>query len=160
MKLADPLYVGLLSATLLVGCSSTGGSASPLIPNKAIQLTANSSISLANLAIGALVVGAIHLYYDPLAPNWEIEESRINEDTYRFSLKMKRYHTGGAGESIQILKRRASQLQMAQGYGGYLLMEYTESIDSQTLGARRMAEGTIKLVQRQQADSFMQNDHY
>lgn len=160
MKLADPLYVGLLSASLLVGCSSTGGSASPLIPNKAIQLSAKSSISLANLAMGALVVGAIHLYYDPLAPNWEIEELRLTEDTYRLSLKMKRYHTGGAGESIQILKRRASMLQREQGYGNYLLMEYTEGIDSQTIGARRVAEGTIKLVQRQQADSFMQNDRY
>jgi hypothetical protein len=137
----------------LVGCSST----SPLIPNKTLQLTSKYSISLATLAKGALIVGAIQLIYDPLAPNWEIEEARINEDTYRFSMIMKRYHTGGGGESIQILKRRASQLQVEQGYSTYILMEYTEGIDSQTLGARRVAEGTIKLVQRQQADSFMQN---
>ena len=71
---------------------------------------------------------------------------------------MKRYHTGGAGESIQILKRRASQLQYEQGYASYQIMEYSEGIDSQTIGARRMAEGTIKLVQRQQADSFMLNE--
>jgi len=78
----------------LVGCSSTGGSgssASPLIPNKAIQLTAGTSVSLSTLMLGA----AIYLYYDPLAPNWEIEEARLNEDTFRFSMKMKRYHTGG-----------------------------------------------------------------
>lgn len=140
----------------LVGCSSTGGSgstASPLIPNKAIQLTAGTSVSLSTLMLGA----AIYLYYDPLAPNWEIEEARLNEDTFRFSMKMKRYHTGGAGESIQILKRRASQLQYEQGFGGYQIVEYTEGIDSQTIGARRVAEGTIRLVQRQQADSFLQN---
>lgn|SRR5574343_463443 len=139
-----------------LGCSSTGSSgsaASPLIPNKAIQLTANTSISLSTLALGA----AIYLYYDPLAPNWEIEESKLNDDTYRFAMKMKRYHTGGAGESIQILKRRASQLQYEQGFGGYQIVEYTEGIDSQTIGARRVAEGTIRLVQRQQADSFLQN---
>ncbi len=107
-----------------------------------------------------LVIGAIYLVYDPLAPNWEIEESRLNDDTYRFSLKMKRYHTGGAGESIQILKRRASKIQYEQGFSGYQILEYTEGIESQTIGARRMAEGTIKLVQRQQADSFLQNERY
>ena len=104
-----------------------------------------------------LVIGAIYLVYDPLAPNWEIEEARLNDDTYRFSLKMKRYHTGGAGESIQILKRLASQLQYEQGFGSYQIVEYTEGIDSQTIGARRIAEGVVRLVQRQQADSFLQN---
>ncbi|UCV04549.1 hypothetical protein [Dechloromonas denitrificans] len=114
-------------------------------------------MSLSTLATAAVVGAAIYLVYDPLAPNWEIEESRLNEDTYRFSLKMKRYHTGGAGESMQALKRRASQIQYEQGFAGYQILEYTEGIDSQTIGARRMAEGVIKLVQRQQADSFLQN---
>ena len=112
------------------------------------------------VASALIVIGAIYLVYDPLAPNWEIEESRLNDDTYRFSLKMKRYHTGGAGESIQIVKRRASKIQYEQGFSGYQILEYTEGIESQTIGARRMAEGTIKLVQRQQADSFLQNERY
>ncbi len=99
----------LVAATVLVtGCSSTGSGGSPLIPNKALQLTANTSVSLSTLASAAVIAAAVYVVYDPLAPNWEIEESRLNDDTYRFSLKMKRYHTGGAGESIQILKRRAS----------------------------------------------------
>lgn len=157
MKLAVFLMVAGLAVT---GCSSTGSTASPLIPNKSIQLTAKTSVSLSSLATAAVVVAAIYFVYDPLAPNWEIEESRLNEDTYRFSLKMKRYHTGGAGESIQILKRRAGKLQYEQGFAGYHILEYTEGIDSQTIGARRIAEGTIKLVQRQQADSFLQNERY
>ena len=144
----------------LTGCSSTGSTASPLIPDKAIQLTAKTSVSLSTLATVAVVAAAIYLVYDPLAPNWEIEESRLNEDTYRFSLKMKRYHTGGSGESMQILKRRAGTLQHEQGFAGYQILEYTEGIESQTIGARRVAEGTIKLVQRQQADSFLQNERY
>jgi hypothetical protein len=115
---------------------------------------------MSTLATAAVVVAAIYVVYDPLAPNWEIEESKLNADTYRFSLKMKRYHTGGAGESIQILKRHAGRIQYEQGFAGYQILEYTEGIESQTLGARRMAEGTIKLVQRQQADSFLQNGHY
>jgi hypothetical protein len=95
--------------------------------------------------------------YDPLAPNWEIEESKLNEETYRLSLKMKRFHTGGAGESLQIFKRRAVQLQFEQGYGGYQILEYTEGIDSQTIGARRVGEGVVRMVQRRQADSFLMN---
>ena len=150
----------LISAGLiLAGCGSVGGSgsATPLVSDKVIQLTAKTSVSLSTLATAAVVGAAIYLVYDPLAPNWEIEESRLNEDTYRFSLKMKRYHTGGAGESMQALRRRASQIQYEQGFAGYQILEYTEGIDSQTIGARRMAEGVIKLVQRQQADSFLQN---
>lgn len=155
-------YAALLIAAgvILSGCTSASKTALPIIPDKAIQLTAKTSLKLSTLATGLVVAAAIYVVYDPLAPNWEIEESRLNEDTYRFSLKMKRYHTGGAGESIQIFKRRASQLQYEQGFANYQILEYTEGIDSQTLGARRMAEGTIKLVQREQADSFRLNDRY
>lgn len=105
-----------------------------------------------------VAAAGILLVYDPLAPNWDIEESRLSEDTFHYSLKMKRYHTGGAGESMQILKRRIVQKQAELGYGGYQLLDYSEGIDSQTLAARRYAEGTVKLVQRQQADSFGQNE--
>lgn len=137
-----------LSAALLV---STG---------VVLSSYSNTSQSLSSAVTGAFVAAAIYVVYDPLAPNWEIEESRLNDDTYRFSLKMKRYHTGGAGESIQILKRRASQLQYEQGFESYHILEYTEGIDSHTLGARRVAQGTIKLVQREEADSFRLNDRY
>lgn len=148
------------SGLFLAGCSTSTKTASPIIPDKAIQLTAKTSVKLSTLATGLAVAAAIYVIYDPLAPNWEIEESRLNDDTYRFSLKMKRYHTGGSGESIQILKRRASQLQYEQGFANYQILEYTEGIDSHTIGARRVAEGTIKLVQREQADSFRLNDRY
>ncbi|AXS79178.1 hypothetical protein [Dechloromonas sp. HYN0024] len=145
----------LIASALLAGCGN-----SPLIPNQTIALTAKKSVSLASLATAGVVVGAIYLIYDPLAPNWEIEESKVAPDVYRFSMKMKRYHTGGAGESVQILKRRASQLQYENGFGSYQILEYTEGIDSQTIGARRVAEGTIRLVQRQDADSFRLNEGY
>ena len=146
----------MAACLILAGCSSTGGG-SPLIPNKTLQLTATTSVSLASLAAAAVVGAAAYVVYDPLAPNWEIEESKLNEETYRLSLKMKRFHTGGAGESLQIFKRRAAQLQFEQGYGGYQILEYTEGIDSQTVGARRVGEGVVRMVQRRQADSFLMN---
>lgn len=149
------LAASLIAAVCLAGCGT-----SPLIPNETIQLTAKTGISLSSLATVAVVGAAIYLVYDPLAPNWEIEESRLSPDVYRFSMKMKRYHTGGAGESVQILKRRASQLQYENGFASYQILEYTEGIDSQTIGARRMAEGTIRLVQRQEADSYKMNERY
>lgn len=145
----------LIASACLAGCGGT-----PLIPNETIQLTAKTGISLSSLATAAVVGAAIYLVYDPLAPNWEIEESKLSPDVYRFSMKMKRYHTGGAGESVQILKRRASQLQYENGFASYQILEYTEGIDSQTIGARRVAEGTVRLVQRQGADSFKLNDGY
>ncbi|HEX6733255.1 MAG TPA: hypothetical protein VF096_00465 [Azonexus sp.] len=155
MKRAAPF---LLAAALAVGgCSSPGSTPDPLIPDKVIHLTSETSIKLSSLANAVVVAAAIYFIYDPLAPNWEIEEARLNDTTYRLSMKMKRYHTGGTGESIQLLKRRASQLQYSNGFHSYQILEYTEGIDSQTLGARRVAEGVIRLVQQQQADSFLQN---
>lgn len=145
------------AVVILAGCSTPGGPGAPLIPNKTIELTPALKLSLAGVVSGALALGAIHYIYDPLAPNWEIEETRISEDTFRLSLKMKRYHTGGAGESMRAVRRRAEQLQGAFGFGGYQLTEFNEGIESQTLGARRVAEGTIRLVKRESADSFLQN---
>lgn len=150
----------LALAGAMSACSSSTQTARPLIPDKALQLTAKTSVKLSTIATGLAIAGAIYMVYDPLAPNWEIEESKLNQDTYRFALKMKRYHTGGAGESIQILKRRASTLQYEQGFGDFQILEYTEGIDSETIGARRVAHGVIKLVQRQEADSFRLNERY
>lgn len=144
-------------ALVMSGCSSRGSTASPLIPDKVVQLTAGTSIKLSSLATAAVVAAAIYVVYDPLAPNWEIEEARLNDNTYRLSMKMKRFHTGGSGESIQLLKRRASQLQHEQGFSTYQILEYSEGIDSQTIAARRMAEGVIRLVRQEQADSYLQN---
>lgn len=157
MKILPLMLAAAISSS---GCSTATKTASPLIPAKSIQLTANTAISMSTVVTALAVAAAIYIVYDPLAPNWEIEESKLNDDTYRFSMKMKRYHTGGSGESIQILKRRASQLQYEQGFAKYHILEYTEGIDSQTIGARRVAEGTIKLVQREQADSFRLNERY
>lgn len=149
--------LSVLAMALLAGCTTSGGGGAPLIPDKAIPLTSAVKVTLAGAVSGGLVLGAIHQIYDPLAPNWEIDEVRLADDTFRFALKMKRYHTGGSGESIQAVRRRATQLQGELGYGGYQLLGFSEGIESETLGARRVAEGTIRLVKREAADSFLQN---
>lgn len=134
----------------LAACSATH----PLVPDKMIYLSGGHAVSLAGVAGAAAVIGTAYLIYDPLAPNWEIEEVRLSEDSFRLSMTMKRFHTGGAGEALQAFKRRAGQLQEQFGYRQYLIAEYQEGIDSQTLGARRVANGLIRLGQRLEADSF------
>lgn len=128
---------------LMSGCSSTGGTPFTLATNTNLKL---------GVALGA--AAAIYLIYDPLAPNWELEEKKLSDDTYRLSMKMKRFHTGGSGEAMQILKRRASQLREEGGHVSYEILEYTEGIESRTLGAQRVAEGLIRIVRRESADSF------
>jgi hypothetical protein len=139
--------MALVSAVLaLSGCSSTGSGGNAPDTRQGHPADCRYSRFHVDPGGGRGPGGGGYVVYDPLAPNWEIEESRLNDSTYRFSMKMKRYHTGGAGESIQILKRRASQLQFEQGFGSYQIMEYSEGIDSQTIGARRVAEGVVRLV--------------
>lgn len=147
----------------LGACSSvgSGSSAQPIIPDKMIRLTPSIGMPLGDVAAGAVAAVLIHFIYDPLAPNWEIKEEQLADDTFHLDLRMKRYHTGGGGEAMQVLKRRAMLLKRERGFGDYQLLEFTEGIDSKTLGAQRVAEGTIKLVQRQKpaaADSFLMND--
>ncbi len=137
----------ILAGTLsLAGCSTSG--------TGTFALASNTNVSL-GLAAGAAL--AIYLIYDPLAPNWEIEEARLADDSYRLSMKMKRFHTGGSGEALQLLKRRASQLQQENGFASYQIATYSEGIDSHTLGAQRVAEGTIRLIRAEPADSFALN---
>lgn len=149
--------LGILS---LAACSTASTPASPLIADKAIQLTAGTAVKLSTVAAAAAVAGGVYLIYDPFAANWDIEESMVNDQTYRLSLTMKRFHTGGAGESLQVLKRRASQLQHEKGFAGYQILEYTEGIESRTIGSRRVADGVVRLVQRLEADSFSMNENY
>ena len=152
MKRTWPLF----PLAFMAACSSPG-TTTPIVPDGVIQLTPSISIPLEGVVAGVVVAAVIYFVYDPLAPNWKIREERLSEDTYRLDLRMKRYHTGGAGEAMQVLKRRAAVLKREQGYGDYQLIEFTEGIDSKTLGAQRVAEGTIKLVQRKAADAFQLN---
>ncbi len=146
----------LLCVAALAACS-TATSTHTLIPNKSLNLSPSLRVPLEAVAATGVAAVIIYLVYDPLAPNWEIQEQRLADDTYRFDLRMKRYHTGGAGEAMQVLRRRAAALQREQGFGDYQLVEYSEGIESQTLGAQRVAEATVRLLPTRTADSFLQN---
>ncbi|MFT3851047.1 MAG: hypothetical protein QM739_21090 [Propionivibrio sp.] len=88
----------------------------------------------------------LYVIYDPLAPNWSIKEKALGKESYYVSLRAKSFRTGGDGEAIQILKRRAMQLKRERGYEDFRIVDYSEGIESSTPFTHRYSEGTIQLV--------------
>jgi hypothetical protein len=83
---------------------------------------------------------------DPLAPNWDIEEAPLGDHHIHFSLRMKRYYAGGAGEAQSHFHRRAKELMRLNGFSGYRVVEYQESLESSVLGSQRTATGVVVLT--------------
>jgi len=159
----DGAFVSPLGTTRSVN-PTTG----ELRTQSSLSVSSNSEVSAETLAgAGALVVfgmpvnatglpGAVfspanaallYIIYDPLAPNWTIKEKALNADTYYLSLRAKSFRTGGDGEAIQVVKRRALQLQREKGYASYRILDYSEGIESSTPLTHRVSEGTIQLVE-------------
>ena len=146
------LGVGLVATLLLAtGCGNlnstypNGGRS--IMPVGTVQLTEHVNIPITTLIgyTGALAVA--YIVIDPLAPNWEVKETKLSSSEYQLSLRMKYFHTGGDGESRQVFRRRAAKLAREGGYGGYQIVSYSEGIDSTTVpAAQQVSEGVIQLV--------------
>lgn len=160
----------LLSGFTISGCSTTSSMnpvSGELSSEPSVVVTKNSSVSASTLGGAAIlsVVGhpvsalglpgeifsnahtaLLFIIYDPLAPNWSIEERPLTSDTYHLSMRAKSFRTGGDGESLQIVKRRASQLQRAKGYESYRILDYSEGVESSTPFTHRVSEATIQLL--------------
>lgn len=119
---------------------------SAIIPDATIKLSPSHAYTLEKLLISAAGAALLYYVYDPLAPNWSIEEAKYADDVYRLSMKMKRYHNGGDGEAMMIFRRRATELKYAGGYADFEILEFQEGIESSTLAAQRYSEGIIRLV--------------
>lgn len=124
-----------------------------LAPLKAVALAGAVRYAVTEYASNAAYLGlagaaivAAYVIYDPLAPNWTIEERILDRDTYRLSMRAKSFRTGGDGESGLILKRRAQQLQRERGAPSYRILDYSEGIESSTPFTHRYAEGVVQLV--------------
>ncbi|MEI7429526.1 MAG: hypothetical protein WCL27_03650 [Betaproteobacteria bacterium] len=151
MKLMIRRIVSIFfAASLMASCGTTTPAAIPsagsLIPNATVQVTTGIAYTSQQIFSVGVVGGVLYLIYDPLAPNWSIEEKILNEDTYALSLKAKSFRTGGDGEAMRILKRRALYLQRERGYASYKILDYSEGIESSTPLTHRFSEGTIQLV--------------
>ena len=110
------LVTALAGSLLLAGCArwdSVGGSyphKSSLLPNAQIKLSETISYSLEKIVLTGAGAWILYNIYDPLAPNWEVVEAKVADNVYVLDLKMKRFHTGGSGEAMMVIKRRAEQL--------------------------------------------------
>jgi len=133
-----------LALTAFTGCSTleNTGSKSALIPNQALNISNSLSISLESMAAGALLFAVM----DPLAPNWQIEQTRLGENRFRIALKKKRFTTGGDGEAAPAFYRRAEQIAGEMGAGRYRVVEFTEGIDSAVPIAQRIAQGIVEII--------------
>ena len=151
----------LTVALALTGCSSqpvngvryypesgaaAGGS---IVGNSALKLTPNISVEQEKLVIWGAYAGVAWLVLDPLAPNWHVEEAPLSDNHIHLSLKMKRYYTGGAGEARAVFHRRAKELMRYNGFDGYQVVEYSESLESSVLGSQRVAVGVIRMASKE-----------
>jgi hypothetical protein len=139
-----PLTPNLVaSGETVIGAAGTAA-AGLILPSLRTTIGADSA---AGAGLAAAVAGALlYFLYDPLAPNWTIQEQALDAETYRLSLRAKHFRVGGDGEALRIVKRRATQLQREKGYGAYRLLDYSEGVESATPFTYRVSEGTIQLV--------------
>ena len=145
-NLSDALDVGAISrGTDSGGATKYSLPATSLVPNASLRLTPNFSLSLENMLIGA----AIFYFVVPLAPNWEGELRRVSEDTFSIAMRSKRFRsTGGDGEAGRAFRRNAERIVREGGFAGYDILAYNEGIESELIGAYRVAEGTIRVQPR------------
>lgn len=134
---------------LATGCSTTPTElanrvlpSSVLVPDYSLPVSRSLSIPLESAVAAALV----YWFVDPLGPNWEVAERQISPTLVHLSLRKKRITTGGDGEPPQIVRRRATELAQKAGLGGYQILEYTESTESETIGARRVTTALVQLT--------------
>lgn len=145
------LAVGLV--LILAGCTTKTWNIpneASIIPSGTVQIAPGVSYSLEQLAMTGLAGAVLYVVYQPLAPNWTIEEAALNENTYYVRLQAKRFRIGGDGESMLVLKRRALKLQHEGGYASYRILDYSEGIESGTPVAQKFSEGIIQLVRAEQ----------
>jgi hypothetical protein len=136
--------LALCLAALCGGCTGIDGLSSRgiIIPNETVTISRSLSIPLESVAAGA----ALYVIIDPLAPNWQIEETQLDPGRYLIAMKKKRFTTGGDGEAAQIFYRRAAQIARDQGGARYRVVAFSEGIESTVPIAQRVAQGIVEVV--------------
>jgi len=131
---------GLLFLVALGGCNGY-----PLVAPRDVAVTPTHTYTYEQVLAIAAVAAATYWYVDPLAPNWEVNEFEVDNDKFRITLRKKRMSTGGDGEAVELFNRHAERIAELRGYEKFVVLSYSERIESDTLGARRMARGTIRI---------------
>jgi hypothetical protein len=142
-KLLLPRVAAAALLMLLAGCSGVDGlrSSNMIIPPDVVTVSKSLSVPMESIAAAA----AVYLIVDPLAPNWQIEQSKLNDNRYRIAMRKKRFNTGGDGEVMPAFNRRAEQLVRDHGAQRYRIIEFNEGVDSGIIG-QRVAQGVVELL--------------
>ena len=127
----------------LAGCSSMDDYTGPrtLIPARTLNVSPSLQIPAEGIAAGLLIYAIV----DPLAPNWKVDVEPLGTRRYRVNLTMKRFITGGEGESTQVFRRAAEKLQHEGGFSEYAVLSFSEGIESKVTIAQRVASGVVEL---------------
>lgn len=132
---------GTLGSSKPLGQDPRGDGVKTVVPNKTLHVAPSAQIPLEGLLLGA----AVYWYVDPLAPNWQVEETRLSADRYRIALRRKPVTNGGDGEADAIFRRRAEQLAHDQGKAEFVILEFNTGIESTLPFPQRVATGVVLL---------------
>lgn len=155
--------IALLAAGIAISVSACATRLESIPPSGSIipgegkvQVTPNTGYSYSELLLWPVTTWALdqiwsdplklYFVYQPFAANWSIEEAALDDSTYYVRLQAKRYRTGGDGEAMSVLKRRAKQLQHERGFVAYRILEYSEGIESTTIASQRYSEGIVQFA--------------
>jgi hypothetical protein len=134
--------ITLILLAFLTGCSTPWRLAS----DNPVPIS-NSFQPPLDLLVGTAIVGAAAMYVvDPLAPNWEVRTTPVDEARVEISLRKKRFSVGGDGEAYALFRRHAQDLATEAGAGGFEVLSYAEEIQSETTYARRLSRGVVRLL--------------
>lgn len=132
------IAIAAATALLLQGCS-------PIVPTGTVEVTENISYTYAEVLGAVIIVAAMWYVVDPLAPNWEIKDSKLDDTHYRIDMRKKRVTTGGDGEAIDLFHRQAEAVAAQVKSQGYSILTWNEGVDSDFPIARRWARGVIEV---------------
>lgn len=141
--------VAVCLAVLSTGCTTTEyvvPAEGTIIPTGNVHISPTVSYTFEQIAMSLAAGLVLNAIYQPMAPNWSVEEAILDDNTYYLRLQAKRFRTGGDGEAMMVLKRRARQLQYERGFAGYRILDYNEGIESSTPISQRFSEGIVQLV--------------
>lgn len=101
---------------------------------------------LAGCSSNALLAGgatAAALYYEDNVV-FQASDEALGQNRFQITVDKTRFIGGRDGELWQIFKRRAADIVKREGCSGYMVLEYTEGIESAIVAGRRVGRGVIE----------------
>lgn len=142
--------LSLMMVSALAGCSAVPAQQPVVVEaNEVISKPAvlNKTTRDENVkgAMASSMDAVANIVVEQLVPGWSIEQTRIGDKLFRIEVRRKRFTSGGDGEAAQVIYRHADQITRRYGYSGYMVMEFTEGIDTMFLVSQRVAQAVIQV---------------